>query len=154
MNFRCSDLGQWPESILSNSNAGRPLICSLHTLKASMQKQPLTPNSETVHCFRHSSLKTISCSAPRTCAGPIRECSPPFPPRKSVTSTPLAKCKSHYENDDLRKNTDDLYSRQLHDKKTRESFWWIIAKPLLSGHLRDLPKCPYNGGCRAMFVND
>ena len=36
------------------------------------------------------------------------------------------------------------------------------VKPLLSGHLRDLPKCPLNrgcplnGGCKncAMFVND
>ena len=30
------------------------------------------------------------------------------------------------------------------------------VKPLLSGHLRDLPKCPLNGSCKncAMFVND
>ena len=36
------------------------------------------------------------------------------------------------------------------------------VKPLLSGHLRDLPKCPLNSGCPlnrgcknfAMFVND
>ena len=30
------------------------------------------------------------------------------------------------------------------------------VKPLLSGHLRDLPKCPLNRGCKncAMFVND
>ena len=30
------------------------------------------------------------------------------------------------------------------------------VKPLLSGHLRDLPTCPLNRGCKscAMFVND
>ena len=30
------------------------------------------------------------------------------------------------------------------------------VKPLLSGHLRDLPKCPLNRVCKncAMFVND
>ena len=30
----------------------------------------------------------------------------------------------------------------------------VAVKPLLSGHLRDLPKCPLNRGLFAMFVND
>ena len=41
-------------------------------------------------------------------------------------------------------------------------FMHVQVKPLLSGHLRDLPKFPLNGGCPlnrgckncAMFVND
>ena len=40
--------------------------------------------------------------------------------------------------------------------------WWMKVnniqwkKPLLNGHLRDLPKCPLNRGCKncAMFVNE
>ena len=32
----------------------------------------------------------------------------------------------------------------------------VTVKPVLRGHLRDVPKCPLNRGCRncAMFVND
>ena len=32
----------------------------------------------------------------------------------------------------------------------------VLEGTLLSGHLRDLPKCPLNRGCKncAMFVND
>ena len=60
--------------------------------------------------------------------------------------------------------------KKVVEKKVRLQFWLLkviserfscgpnTVKPLLSGHLRDLPKCPLNRGCPlnkgAMFVND
>ena len=82
-------------------------------IKASMQKHPLLKTPQFPR--NHTLLSATYWSRPNKGVHP----SPP--PPASVTSTPRPlRNMSHNEKDDLKQNTEDLYSRRLHEDQEEQ----------------------------------